>query len=205
MFIDLSTLSPNRVYFTLIQTIIPRPIAWVLSDNGTGAAQRYNLAPFSYFNAVCSDPPLLMVSIGKKPDGSIKDTRRNILERGKFVVHIAHSGQVDAVNASSADLPAGTSELDALGLETVAFGDFPLPRLRDARVAFACERYQVMEVGEQAIVFGLVRSAYIDDSIAVADAQGRLQIDALGLDPLSRLGGDQYGVLGQVVTRRRPR
>lgn len=206
MLIDLSTLSPNRVYFTLIQSIIPRPIAWVLSANAEPQdGGDYNLAPFSYFNAVCSDPPLLMVSIGRKPDGSVKDSRRNILERDRFVVHVPHAGQVEAVNASSAPLPAGVSEIEQLGLATVPFGDFPLPRLRDCRVAFACERYQVVEVGEQAIIFGLIRCAYLDDAVAQADAQGRLRIDPLGLNPLSRLGGDHYGVLGEVLTLPRPR
>lgn len=202
MLIDLTTLSPNRVYFTLIQTVIPRPIAWVLSDNGDGG---HNLAPFSYFNAVCSDPPLLMVSIGRKTDGSAKDTRRNILERGEFVVHIPHAGQMAAVNASSAELAVGVSELDRLALPTVPFGDFRLPRLRDCRVAFACERYQVTELGAQAVVFGRVRAAYIDDAIASTDAAGRLQVDAAGLDPLSRLGGDEYGTLGAVRALPRPR
>jgi len=206
MLIDLSSLSPNRVYFTLIQTLIPRPIAWVLSANETTAdGASYNLAPFSYFNAVSSDPPLLMISIGKKPDGSDKDTRRNIIERGHFVVHIAHADQAEAVNASSAPLAAGLSEPEQLGLATVPFGDFPLPRLGDCRVAFACERYRLMEAGEQMIIFGLVRSAWIDDSIAAEGEAGRLQIDARKLNPLSRLGGDHYGLLGDILTLPRPR
>jgi flavin reductase (DIM6/NTAB) family NADH-FMN oxidoreductase RutF len=202
MLIDFATLSPNRVYFTLIQTVIPRPIAWVLSENADASC---NLAPFSYFNAVCSDPPLLMISIGKKTDGSSKDTRSNILERNAFVVHIAHSELVAQVNASSAELPAGISELEQLGLGTTPFGTFRLPRLRDCRVAFACERYQVMEVGEQAIIFGRVLNAYVDDAIATLDAKGRLQVDAQLLEPLSRLGGDQYARLGEVLTLPRPR
>lgn len=204
MLLDLSTLSQNRVYFTLIQSIIPRPIAWILTapENGAG---NYNLAPFSYFNAVCSDPPLLMVSIGKKPDGSAKDTRGNIQNQSRFVVHMPHAGQAEAVNASSAPLPAGVSELEQLGLATEPFGDFPLPRLRDCRAAFACELYQLMEVGEQAIIFGLIKSVYLDDRVAVADGQGRLQIDARNFDPLSRLGGDHFGTLGEVKTLPRPR
>ena len=82
MHFDLSELSPNRVYYTMIQTLVPRPIAWVLTDNGNDS---FNLAPFSYFNGVASDPPLLMISVGKKPDGTLKDTRTNIIERNEFV------------------------------------------------------------------------------------------------------------------------
>ena len=71
MILDLSALQPAQVYFQMIQTLVPRPIAWVLSEIEN---DKYNLAPFSYFNAVCSDPPLIMLSVGKKPDGSFKDT-----------------------------------------------------------------------------------------------------------------------------------
>ena len=98
MILDLSELKPAQVYFQMIQTLVPRPIAWVLSEI---EQNKYNLAPFSYFNAVCSDPPLIMLSVGKKPDGSYtyvqynaKDSdiavctfvkgKRTVLHRGEF-------------------------------------------------------------------------------------------------------------------------
>ena len=204
MLIDLDTLSPNRVYHTLIQSVVPRPIAWVLSANADGG---HNLAPFSYFNTVCSDPPLLMLSIGKKSTGAEKDTRRNIIERDAFVVHIAHAGQAHLVSESSAELAADDSELQRLQLPTVPFGEHPVPRLRDCRIAFACERYQVIELGPlpQAMILGRVRSVYIDDAIAEEDDHGRLKIDIARLDPLARLGGDQYATLGALLDIPRPR
>ena len=118
MYIDFSQLSANQIYGTMVQTVVPRPIAWVLSENPQEA---YNLAPFSYFNAVCSDPPLLMISIGKKPDGSFKDTRVNIEQRKDFVVHIAHENMLDALNESSATLSAEVSEIELQGLITKPF------------------------------------------------------------------------------------
>ena len=118
MIINLSDLKPAQVYFQMIQTLIPRPIAWVLSEIDPG---KYNLAPFSYFNAVCSNPPLIMLSVGKKPDGGHKDTRVNIEQRNDFVVHIAHREVLDDLNQSSATLDANTSEVDLLGIETTAF------------------------------------------------------------------------------------
>lgn len=201
---DLSALSPNRVYFTLIQAVVPRPIAWVLSENADG---KFNLAPFSYFNLVCSDPPLLMLSIGKKRDGTIKDTRCNIIERGHFVVHLPHVGQKDDVNESSRELPPDISEVEQLQLRTVPFGGFALPRLRDCRIAFACTCYQVSEIGpqRQALVLGLIESVYIDDAIVRHGEKGALHIDAAQLDPLSRLGGDEYGSLGSISRLPRPR
>lgn len=210
MLIDLAGLSPNRVYFTLIQTLIPRPVAWVLSDNGEGSDSgdnRFNLAPFSYFNAVCSDPPLMMLSIGKKADGSLKDTRRNIVERSHFVIHIAHRELLPALNASSAELPAGVSELSAGGLAKVPFGDFSLPRLAECRVAYGCRLFQVVELGPlpQAMILGRVEQVYIDDAVVEQGEAGRFKVDARRLDPVSRLGGDEYGLLGEVVSLPRPR
>jgi flavin reductase (DIM6/NTAB) family NADH-FMN oxidoreductase RutF len=81
MYVDFKPLSANEVYFSMIQAVVPRPIAWVLSENSNGS---HNLAPFSYFNAVCSKPPLIMLSIGVRPDGTLKDTTANIAARRDF-------------------------------------------------------------------------------------------------------------------------
>lgn len=202
MLIDLANLSASRVYHTMIQTIIPRPIAWVLSDNGDGG---YNLAPFSYFNGICSDPPLILLSIGKKPEGVIKDTRRNIAERERFVVHIAHSDLVEEVNASSAVLAHGESELARQRLAVTEFEGFELPRLADCRVAMACELYRLDEIGAQALIFGRVRQMYLSDDIVTVGEKGRLHIDARALDPIARLGGEDFATLGEVITVSRPR
>ena len=113
MVIDLSALKPAQVYFHMVQTLIPRPIAWVLSET---EQDKYNLAPFSYFNAVCSDPPLIMLSVGKKPDGRLKDTHVNIEQHKDFIIHIAHRDMLQDLNASSATLDASISELEQLGV-----------------------------------------------------------------------------------------
>jgi len=203
MHFDFAEFSPNQVYFTMTQTLVPRPIAWVLTENAAGD---YNLAPFSYFNAVCSDPPLVMLSIGRKPDGSPKDTRVNIEQRGHFVAHIAHREQAKPMTESSATLDYGDSELARLGLETVPFQGFGLPRLADCRVAFACERYEIREIGNarQTLLLGLVRSVYVDDAAVTTDAKGRTKIDAARIDPLGRLGGGEYSTMEGVVTVPRP-
>ena len=203
MHINLDTLSPAQAYFHMTQTLVPRPIAWVLSDNGDGS---YNLAPFSYFNAVCSDPPLLMLSIGNRPDGTPKDTRLNIEAQRKFVVHIAHAQQLPALNESSASLPRGESEVSRQGLALCDFDDFPLPRLADCRIAFACECEEVQEIGNQrqGLIFGRIRTIYVDDGIIHQTEQGRIKIDTRQLDPLARLGASEYLVRGEVVSLRRP-
>lgn len=204
MYIDFTDLDPAQVYFTMIQTVIPRPIAWVLSENAQG---RYNLAPFSYFNAVSSDPPLIMISVGKKPNGEFKDTRVNIEQRRDFVVHIAHREVLDEMNQSSATLPAEESELEALGLTTLAFEGSRLPRVADCRVAFGCECHEIKEVGgvPQSLILGLVNGVYVDDSIATEDKKGRLKIHADRLDPLARLGASEFMTFGSIETRQRPK
>jgi flavin reductase (DIM6/NTAB) family NADH-FMN oxidoreductase RutF len=204
MNIDFDSLSPSQVYSHMTQTLIPRPIAWVLSENADGGL---NLAPFSYFNAVCSDPPLIMLSVGKKPDGSFKDTRVNIEQRGRFVVHIPHQDQVELVSASSEGLGAGESEVAKLGLETLTFHGFGLPRLSDCAVAYACEAWEIQEIGDvpQSLILGRVQRLYLDERVAGQDEKGRLTVDAAKLAPLGRLGPDQYLVGGDVIRVRRPK
>ena len=204
MQIDFSQLSPNAVYFNIIQTLVPRPIAWVLSENSSGS---YNLAPFSYFTAVSSNPPLLMISVGKKPDGSNKDTRVNIEQRKDFVVHIPHFDQLTEMNESSATLPEGDSELDRLDLETASMEGARLPRLKKSHIAFACECYEIHEIGDtpQAMILGKINSLYIDDEIAISDPKGRLKVDTEKLQPISRLGASEYMRSGEIITLERPR
>lgn len=204
MLIDLSELAPNHVYYTMTQTLIPRPIAWTLSENENGS---YNLAPFSYFSGIASDPPLLMISIGKKPDGNRKDTWVNIDERKEFVVHIPHREEAGKVTATSSSLPPGDSEVDMLELKTVPVPGFRLPRLADARVAYMCEKYDIIEMGAlpQGLVIGRIRAVYIDDSAAVMKENGTLKVDFRRINPLGRLGSDEFSVMGEIVTVRRPR
>lgn len=202
MIIDLASLSPNQVYFSLIQTVIPRPIAWVLSDNGDGS---HNLAPFSYFNAVSSDPPLIMLSIGMRPDGTSKDTRENIEKHKHFVVHVAHRELLEYVNETSRTLPRTESELGRISVSLTDFEGFSLPRISQCRVALACELYSSQRIGaEQTLILGRVHKLYVADEACEKDGRGRSRIRADIIDPLGRLGADEYCTLGEVITLRRP-
>lgn len=203
MYLDFTQMMPADIYFAMTQTIVPRPIAWVLSENADGSL---NLAPFSYFNAVNSDPPLLSLSVGSKPDGSLKDTRANILQRKRFVVHIAHTEMLEALNASAQILPASVSEIELLGLETVAFEGFELPRLKACRVAFACELHTEVPLGKEtySLLLGKIRALYADDSIATLNAKGRFKVDAAALQPLGRLGAGEYMQFGKVIKLQSP-
>jgi len=192
MELNFADLSPNQVYHTLIQSIVPRPIAWVLSENQDSS---FNLAPFSYFTAIASDPPLIMFSCGKRPDnGDMKDTLVNISRTKNFVIHIASTELADRVALSAAPLAYGESEVDHAKLETVSFNDFCLPK----------------EIGNKpmALVFGEIKHAYISDDILDTEegSKGkRTYINAERLDPLVRLGGDDYSGIREHFCVERPK
>ena len=204
MLFSSSKLSVNQRYHLMTQTIIPRPIAWVLTEN---ANQTLNLAPYSYFNAVSSDPAVVMLSMGYKPDSEFKDSRRNILEQKQFVIHIPSSDQAELVNASAETLAYGESEIDALSLSVVSQQGFDLPRLKDCSVAMACKLYEYHEIGDskQGVIYGEITEFYIADEIANTVSETRLEIDAFKLNPLSRLGGSFYGTLGEAISVKRPK
>ena len=203
MYIDFGKMTAQQVYITMTQTIVPRPIAWVLSENPD---QSLSLAPYSYFNAVCSDPPLLMISAGVKPDGATKDTRDNIRDRKEFVVHIASLDQLDEMNASSANFAPGVSEIEILGLETEKFEGSRLPRLSGAKVAFACSVYDIQTLGDslQSLILGEVNGVFVDDGAIGEDEKGRSKILADKINPIGRLGASEYVSFGEILTRRRP-
>ncbi|GAB2661349.1 flavin reductase family protein [Vibrio panuliri] len=203
MNIDMSTVEGTQVYHLMTQTIVPRPIAWVLTESGS---ENFNLAPFSYFTAVSSTPPLLMFSVGNKPDGQVKDTVRNLTRHGEMVIHIASADLADQVTQTAATLPHGESEVTIAKLELTDMVNFPLPRVSRCPIAFACSLYDIKTVGDapQQLVFAKIEHAFIDDSI-IEDHQERVQIDTMQLNPLCRLGGANYAVLDKTFSVARPK
>lgn len=187
----------------MTQTIIPRPIAWVLSEN---ADESLNLAPFSYFNAVCSDPPLCVLSMGKKPDGSLKDTVTNLKEGAYCVVHIAHVGQADLVTATAATLAYEQSEVEANDISLTAHNNWPLKRIDDCPIAYLCKVHSTTTIGntDQNIIFVEAIELFVDDK-AVTQNKGRIQVDAMAVNPLARLGANQYANLGETFNKARPK
>ena len=204
MLIDLAKIDAKHIHPILTQAVIPRPVAWVLSQNSGGD---YNLAPYSFFTVITTKPPILMVSVGKKPsDGSFKDTRVNLEARKQFVVHIGSQRHARAMTESSRHLDHGESELNHLDLELVQEEGWPMPRLADCTVAFYCELREVIEMGDtpQSLVFGNIKQVFVDDSVASINEQGRYLFDAKAIDPIARLGGSEYGTLGDILDVPRP-
>lgn len=193
MVLDFSTIKPAQIYHTMTQVLIPRPIAWILSINENGS---YNLAPFSYFSGVCSEPPLISVSIGKKKDGIAKDTRKNILERKAFVVHIPNTHQAQIVTDSAKPYEADQSEIDALNLETQQVEGFTLPILKNTSIALECDYHQHFEVGDvqQALILGRIKNLYASENVT-REINGRTTFCSKSINPLARLGGKDYAGL----------
>ena len=198
--IDAHDLRSSDAYRMLIDSIVPRPIAWTTTLSNAGVL---NLAPFSYFAGLGSKPPSLMISVANKRDGTPKDTLRNIRERPEMVVHIVSSPLVEQANASAIDAPENVSEVELLGLTPMASTHIEVPRIAEARVAMECRVAQIIDWGEPpgcGVVFAEVLCWHLDDK--VLDPHGR--IDPLRLDPVGRMGGSQYCSIGTLFSLARP-
>ena len=209
MNINLDGMSSSAIYHLMTQTIIPRPIAWVLSENDRDKAPTiddYNLAPFSYFNAVCSDPPLCMLSVGKNAGGASKDTATNLTQGKYCVINIPNAEQAALVTASAATVDYGNSEIDINDIALKEQNDWPLPFVANCGTAFLCRVHstQTLGNGPPQLNFVEIVDIYIDDA-AVSEVKGRLHVDAKVLNPLARLGANQYANLGDVFTLARPK
>lgn len=206
MNLNFSDLSANQRYHLMTQTIIPRPIAWALTDSSNGS---FNLAPFSYFTAVASAPPILMLSVGKKPNGDNKDTLINVINNEKMVIHIASEQQASLVTQTAQTLAHGESELSHTKLATTEFTDFSLPRLAQCDIAYGCELYEIKELGDvpQSLIFVEVKQLYINDSVVDVGAhgKGRIKIHADKVNPLARLGGGEYAAINEPFDIVRPK
>lgn len=201
---DCSEISAKEAYSLMISAIVPRPIAFVTTVDGGGAV---NLAPFSFFTGVCSRPPLLALSIGQRRwQGQLqpKDTLANIQATGQLVVNIPTVALAEAVNATAAELPPGTSELDHAGLSAVPSVHVRPPRVAQSPVQLECKLSQIVWLGTpptQALVIAEILCFHVDDAVW-SEALGG--IDPLALDPLSRLGGQAFGTTGRAIELPRP-
>lgn len=195
MEIDATALSREESYKLLSGAIVPRPIAWVCSRMGSG---RTNLAPFSTFTFVSPMPPTVGFNCDKR-DGEQKDTSRYINESREFVVNIADESLLEALHLSSERHPPDVSEVELLGLRTVASSKIRTLRLLDAPISMECRLVQVLNFGSIGSEFfvGEVLAFHIRD-----DIYNNGKIDARCLRPICRLGGPNYASLGEIIAMR---
>lgn len=204
-----SSLRPRDCYALLTSLIVPRPIAWVSTQDAAG---RTNLAPFSYFTGLGSDPPMITLGIAQRRDGTDKDTVRIARETGVFCVNLVEEHDAERMNASSADLPAGQSEIDALGIATVPCVAIAGVRVASARAALECRWVDVHRYGRKVavnLVVAEVLHFHVDDGLLSADASGAPPgaapaASAELIRPLARMGDRYYARLGERLSLKRP-
>ena len=193
MLFDFAALSPENCYKLLTSTVVPRPIAWITSLDAEG---RRNAAPFSFFNALCGDPPIVAIGIGGRRTDSApgrgKDTLANIRATGDFVVNLVGYALREAMNITAIEFPPDVDELAEAGLTPLASIHVRPPRIAEAPVALECARFAVIEVNvDRAIVLGRVLAMHVRDE-AVLDPV-RCHIDTPRLDLIGRMhGGGWY-------------
>ncbi len=204
MIIDPSQQSTRSIYRLLVSTVLPRPIAWVSTQNRDGVI---NVAPYSFFQVVGSRPPMVSLSIGQREWNGVrvkKDTLRNIEDSGEFVVNIATVPNLEQINQSSAEYAPDESEAKALELTMIPSQVVATPRVADSPIHFECKLDRVLMLGDEpqvGLVIGEVVRAHVADELWDADTES---VDPSRLNPLSRLGGSLFASVGQRYDRPRP-
>ncbi len=194
-----SNLSHGELYGLILNSVAPRPIAWVSTLSASG---RPNLAPFSFFNCVCVEPPLLAFAPGLRPPkqpgsalgeapGEAKDTLRNIRETKEFVVNIVTYAVAEAMNQTSGEYDASVNEFELAQIAAAQSQIVKVPRVAASPVSFECQLYQILDFSPSpesgSLVIGQIVSIHVDDSHI---KQGKL--DRNSLDLIGRMGGIQY-------------
>jgi flavin reductase (DIM6/NTAB) family NADH-FMN oxidoreductase RutF len=162
MIFEVEKLEQRQVYNLLIGLVAPRPIALVTSVNEHG---QMNAAPFSAYNYLCTDPPVVGLGVTDRPGGGFvpKDTARNIRRGGEFVVNVVTEDLAKAMNVCATDFPADVDELEMAGLETTPSTIVKVPRIRQAHAALECVEHATIEIGRSRVILGRVVAMYVED------------------------------------------
>jgi flavin reductase (DIM6/NTAB) family NADH-FMN oxidoreductase RutF len=198
--IDPSKNTERENYKFLIGSIVPRPIAFVTTISKDGVV---NGAPFSYFNIVSSNPPMISLAI-QRLDGKQKDTAKNIIENKEFVVHIVDEQNVEKVNKTAANLPPDQSEIEFAKLTPIESTKISVPGVQEAKIRMECSLEYSLELGGMDspgcdLIIGKVVQFHIENEIY---ENGR--INPKGLGAVSRMAGNFYAKIGDVFSIERP-
>lgn len=190
---NLKTMSTGDGYKLLAATVMPRPIAWITTVDLDGVV---NAAPFSFFNLVCADPPLVAVGFSGASDRNGKDTLANIRATGELVVNLVSEELGDAMNITATNAPRGVDEAALAGLTTATSTQVKPPRIAESPVALECTTFQVIEPGGTGtVLLARVVQAHVQTDAFINVA--RLHIDPNAL----RLIGRMHGGGGYCTTR----
>lgn len=172
---------PDALYRTITALVVPRPIGWLSTHDGEGTD---NLAPFSYYNAVSSRPPVVMVSVGER-DGEPKDTAQNIQATGEFVANLVTEDLQDKMDQTSAAVPR--SEFDHAQIERTDATRVSPPRVAGAHAHLECTLRDSLRIDTNTVIFGDVIHISVDDTL-LTDGQ----VDTRKVNAIGRLGGPYY-------------
>ncbi|AHG46195.1 flavin reductase [Rhizobium leguminosarum bv. trifolii CB782] len=182
---DFKKLGERERYKLMIGTIIPRPIALVTTVDEHG---RINAAPFSFFNCLSADPPILAIGVENNADMSFKDTGHNIRMTEVFTVNIVSFAIAEAMHVCGSKYPRGVDELKEAGLTAVPGEKVASPFIAEAPAAFECRRHVTLELGRsRQIILGEIVYAHYRDGVVDPE---RLHVDPAAVDAIARLGGD---------------
>ncbi|PHK94561.1 hypothetical protein CR162_12830 [Pseudoroseomonas rhizosphaerae] len=189
MLFDFETIPTREAYKLMVSTIVPRPIAWVVTQDGAGVV---NAAPYSFFNAFGDKPPVVGFSCGPRPekDAPVKDTLANIRATGQFVVCLVNEALGPAMSATATDFPPGVDELDEVGLEKAASTRVAPPRIAESPAAMECETFQLVPVGHHTLVLGRVLALHVRDDCVLNPE--KYYIDTPKLELLGRMHGSAW-------------
>lgn len=194
-------MSERENYEFLIGSIIPRPIALITTQSENGVV---NAAPFSYFNIVCANPPMISVSVQRR-NGMMKDTARNAMKVKEFVVHIVDQGILRDANETAVELDMDESEITRTNFTLVSSDKISVPALKEAKIRFECRLEHAIQLGGTNdkvgcdLLIGKIACYHIESSLY---HKGR--INAQALQPVARLAGNTYSLLGKTFDLKRP-
>jgi flavin reductase (DIM6/NTAB) family NADH-FMN oxidoreductase RutF len=159
---DIDAIAGSATYKLLVGLVAPRPIALITSMDEQG---RLNAAPFSAYNYLCTDPPIVGIGVTNRPTDRFvpKDTARNIRRTGEFVVNVVTEDIAERMNICATDFPAEMSEVEIAGFTTTPSEKIGVPRLAEAHAALECREHTTMEIGRSRIILGRVVSIYVED------------------------------------------
>jgi flavin reductase (DIM6/NTAB) family NADH-FMN oxidoreductase RutF len=186
---EMEKTTTRQIYNLLIGLVAPRPIAWVTSMDKTG---RLNAAPFSAYNYLCTDPPIVGIGVTNRPghDAVPKDTARNIRRTGEFVINVVTEDLIQQMNICATDFPSEIDELEMAGLTTAPSSVVKVPRIAQAHAALECTEFTTMEIGRSRIILGRVVAMYVEDRFVVPEHEGTgPYIRAEDLHAIGRMNG----------------
>jgi flavin reductase (DIM6/NTAB) family NADH-FMN oxidoreductase RutF len=162
MELDLEGQHADRAYALLSSLVTPRPIAWVTTLGPDGVI---NAAPFSFFNVLGADPPIVGFCPGDRDDGTPKDTARNIRLNHEFVVNLVDESVAEAMNLTAATIPYGVSEISQAGVTTRPSSSVKPPRIAEAPAALECTEWGTLQIGGNRLIIGLVKRIHVRDEL----------------------------------------